>query len=453
MKTRLLSALALVALWIGVSDAQQPGTEIIAILRPGQSIDKVNSNAGTHTVRQITGQPIYLLAPDVGGAQGPLQKLLHNPTVDTAEFNRSTRFESGTSTVSADDTSLVRSMAALLDGQTRTNFYGTEVLKAYVDQPALQIIGVGNARNISTGTGTQIAYIDTGVDFDHPALRPWLDPGIDLVGSGSVSEFDGLSPDITAWVRGNNSAQLDTQLSFLLRRSMAALLDDGSGNQVPAGMPPALGHGTLVAGVLHAVAPQARIVPIRAFDAYGMTTMFRLAEGIYRASDLGVDVLNMSFSTTEQSETLRRAILYAQQKGVALVASIGNDAADDTGIYPAAWDVVSGVAATDFNDRLASFSNYGSNVSVSAPGAFVISTAPGGRYAMAWGTSFSAPIVSGAIAVVASLRPPGNPGNHGNWNTAAVLNTADPIDDKNPGYARDLGKGRVNLPNALRWHY
>ena len=225
---------------------------------------------------------------------------------------------------------------------------------------------------------------------------------------------------------------------------MAALLDDGSGQTTPPGFPPAFGHGTLVAGVLHAVAPEARIVPIRAFDAYGNTTLFKLAEAIYRASDLGVNVLNMSFSTTEVSMALQQAVIYAQGKGVATVASVGNESQNAAGMYPASYPLVSAVAATDFNDQLAPFSNYGSIVAVCAPGAFVVSTAPGGRYAMAWGTSFSAPIESGAIALVAAL----NQRWVGSHNSGLVEKTAVPIDYKNPSYVKQLGSGRIYMPNV-----
>ena len=445
MRIRVLSALVFMTLWMAVSDAQQTTRQIIITLRAGQSITKVTRDSATHVVRQIPGQSIYLLEVDSGTVTTALEKLIQSPAVVVAESNRAIPLESGSNPATPSDAKVVQSMAALLDGQTITNFYGTDVLKAYVDQTALQIIGAPDTRNISTGTGTRIAFIDTGVDADHPVLRPWLDPGIDLVGNGSISEFDGVSLDLGAWVRGNAASAVDSRLSFLLKQSMAALLDDGSGETTPPGFPPAFGHGTLVAGVLHAVAPLARLVPIRAFDPYGNTTLFKLAEGIYRGADLGVDVLNMSFSSTEVSKTLQQAIIYAHGKGIALVASVGNESRDAGSVYPAAYPLVCAVAATDFNDRLAPFSNYGSIVSISAPGAYVISTAPGGRYAMAWGTSFSAPIVSAAIALVASL------GAHsrGSQSTSFVTTGAVPIDDKNPEHVRELGGGRVYLPNVF----
>jgi len=440
----VLSIFVLIIAWISVSVAQQSGPEFIVSLKPGQSIAKVTQTTGTRVTRQIPGQSVYLVQANTGNADTVLQKLINNPGVEVAEPNRSFRFEPGSGTLLPADADLVQSMAALLDGQTRMNFYGTDVLNAYVNQTALQIIRLRETRNITTGAGTKVAYIDTGVDSDHPALRPWLDPGIDLVGSGSVSEFDGLSADLSAWVNGNTPTLLDNRLAFVLRQSMAALLDDGSGGQTAPDLPTAFGHGTLVAGLLHVVAPESRIVPVRAFDTNGNTTLFRLAEGIYRASDLGVDVLNMSFSTTTVSQTLHRSVLYAQGKGVALVASAGNESANAAGIYPASYPLVTGVAATDFDDHLATFSNYGTGISISAPGAFVISTAPGGRYAMAWGTSFSAPIVAGSIALVSSVTP------HGSESAAIVITTADSIDDKNAGYERQLGRGRLDVMNALK---
>jgi thermitase len=152
----------------------------------------------------------------------------------------------------------------------------------------------------------------------------------------------------------------------------------------------------------------------------------------------------MSFSTTEYSATLSKAIANAWSSGIAIVAAVGNDGSFVSGAYPASYPQVIGVAATDFQDHIASFSNYGTAVSVDATGAFVVSTAPGGRYAAAWGTSFSAPIVSGGIAMIASLR------GHGHADSMSIVTTADNIDSLNPGFAGQLGKGRVNLQRALK---
>jgi subtilisin family serine protease len=208
--------------------------------------------------------------------------------------------------------------------------------------------------------------------------------------------------------------------------------------------PRAFGHGTLVAGVIHAVAPGAQIVPIRAFDARGYTSMFTVMEGVYAAIDQEIDVLNMSFSTGEESLALRLAISEAVSRGITVVASAGNEGREANDLFPAAFPGVHGVAATDSSDRIAAFSNYGKGISLSAPGAFVVSTAPGGRYAAAWGTSFSAPMVSAGAALLTAV------GSRRNGEAALLINAADPIDALNPGFEKKLGKGRLNVRQALQ---
>jgi subtilisin family serine protease len=331
-------------------------------------------------------------------------------------------------------------MASLLDGQTLTTFYGTTVLQSYVNQPAVTITHVDQARSVSTGAGTHIAYIDTGVDFYHPALRPWLDPGVDVLNGQTASEIDPLSQQEVSLLDQQQVSLLDKRFTYLLDQALVSLLDGGNGTTT---FPQDFGHGTLVAGILHLVAPEARIVPIKAFNADGGTTMFDIIEGVYQAAQMGVDVVNLSFSTAQDSVTLRKAIADAQNAGVTVVASVGNDGTNSS-LFPADYANVIGVAATDFNDQLASFSNYGEAVSVDAPGAYVVSTVPGGRYAAAWGTSFSAPMVSGEIALLASLR------SHGQSDPKIVLKTADSIDNLNPGFKKMLGNGRINAYEALK---
>jgi subtilisin family serine protease len=152
----------------------------------------------------------------------------------------------------------------------------------------------------------------------------------------------------------------------------------------------------------------------------------------------------MSFSTPNYSVTLRKAIADASAAGVAVVASVGNDGLNVNNMYPASYPGAIGVAATDFNDRLAGFSNYGKPVSIVATGSYVVSTAPGGKYAAAWGTSFSTPIVSGGLAVIAGTR------GYGQADSSVIVNTADNIDNVNPGFKHQLGRGRIDLWHALK---
>jgi subtilisin family serine protease len=100
------------------------------------------------------------------------------------------------------------------------------------------------------------------------------------------------------------------------------------------------------------------------------------------------------------------------------------------------------VAATDLLDRKSSFSNYGGYVFVDAPGSHIISAAPGGKYGIANGTSFSAPMVAGMAALIRSLTYN---------NTASIIAEATvPIDSRNPEYAGQLGHGRVDVLKAVQ---
>jgi subtilisin family serine protease len=437
MKFRLLAVAGFILSLLTLSRANSEGRQYIVALKSGESIAALNKARGTKTVGQVHDTSIYLVE-SIGEADDKILKdLKKDKAVETAENNGHVKLRSDNEAPLSPI--LVQQMAALLDGQTRTTFFGTDVLKAYVEQPALYVTRVNEVRTVSTGAATRVAFIDTGVDFDHPALRPWLEPGVDLLG-GKGSELDGLSQQMATLIDQQGTSLLDHRFLFVLNQSMASLLDSDSGADA---FPTEFGHGTLVAGVIHVVAPDARIVPIKAFDANGDTTMFTIISAIYRTRELNIDVLNMSFSTEEDSDALRKAIFALQSDGVSVVASAGNDASGSMNLFPASYPGVTGVAATDFDDRLASFSNYGKAVSVSAPGAFLVSTVPGGKYAAAWGTSFSAPMVAGANALVASVQ------GHGRSVSPIIINTADFIDSLNPGFEKKLGTGRINVKQAL----
>ena len=440
MRSRVFLSVALIPLVMVLLRGGNGGVDIIVKLRNGHSVRELSENYGTRKAGYLANRGIWLIhVDDSTNGQAVLHKIQKEPAVEDAEIDRRVKLTSARlANVSPE---LVQDMMALLDGQTMTSFNGTTVLKAYAEQRAMTVIGADQVRKISTGAGTRVAYIDTGVDPMHPALRPWLEPGVDVVNDRSASELDGLSQDMMSLLDQDMMSLLDHKLIFLLNRSLASILNSAAGS---CAFPPAFGHGTLVAGTIHVVAPDARLVPIKAFDAYGYTTMFNLIESVYKAIDLDVDVLNMSFSTMENSDIFRKSLDTAKEEGIAIVASAGNDARDGNGLYPAAYPSVFGIAATDLNDRLASFSNYGTGVSATAPGAYVISTLPGGKYAAVWGTSFSAPVVSGAMALLASNR------GHGKSSATLVINTADSIDALNPGYEKKLGKGRINVRQALR---
>src|ERR1700745_3128215 len=141
----------------------------------------------------------------------------------------------------------------------------------------------------------------------------------------------------------------------------------------------------------------------------------------------------MSFSVQQSSPALQAAIQYALGKNVTLIAASGNDGLK-TLVFPASYNGVEGVGSTSNTDVRSTFSNYGSGVTMfAAPGEGVITTFPGGGYAAAWGTSFSTPMVAGAVSLVIQARPTAKPGDVTN-----ALSKARQINDMG-------GYGRIDL--------
>jgi len=196
------------------------------------------------------------------------------------------------------------------------------------------------------------------------------------------------------------------------------------------------GHGTMVAGIVHLIAPTAKIMPLKAFHADGSSNLSDIIRAVYYAADNGANIISMSFSIDQPSPGLQAAILYALNKNVIMVASSGNDGLK-TLVYPASFRGVQGIGSSTSNDLRSNFSNYGSGVvTFAAPGEGVITTYPGGNYAAGWGTSFSTPMVAGAAALILQVRPTSKPGDITN-----VLSKTKQISD--------MGYGRIDLYQSL----
>ncbi len=197
----------------------------------------------------------------------------------------------------------------------------------------------------------------------------------------------------------------------------------------------------MVAGLVHLVAPGAKIMPLKAFHADGTSRIFDIVRAIYFAVDHGARVINMSFSTLAWSPEVNHAINVATSQGVIVVSSAGNFGQEIV-VYPAGQRNVVAVGSTNTAAPAArsSFSNWGDAlVSLGAPGAGVITTYPGGHYAGAWGTSFSTPLTAGAAALLVQLDP-----NTNHDRVAALLGRAEPMTPAG------MGKGRLNVFEALR---
>jgi len=282
---------------------------------------------------------------------------------------------------------------------------------SYVNQPAASIVGVQNAQKTFNVLGTGIvADIDTGVDPTHPVLKPVLVPGdgYDFTRNqpgGSemtdlnASDFQTFPPQSCPTCQ---PATVNQSTAAVLDQSTAAVLD---GNGTPKQYA-AFGHGTMVMGIIHLVAPTAMLMPLKAFHSDGTASLSDILRAIYYGVQNGANVINMSFDTKTSSAELQKALDYANQQGVICAASSGNDGqGSPLLVYPAALQSdVMGVASTTDQDTRSSFSNYGNAIVwVAAPGESIVSTYPFNTYAAGWGTSFSAPFVSGGAALLHNL--------------------------------------------------
>jgi subtilisin family serine protease len=309
----------------------------------------------------------------------------------------------------------------------------------YKNQPGMMRIRAGEAQTHSTGAGIVVADLNSSVDVSHPALVGHLTAGYDFVvaragyaGTLNQSSSGFLDQSSSGFLDQSSSGFLDNSGASLVSEATAAMLDGGN---------PAYSHGTMCAGVIAAIAPDAAIMPLRVFDDNGSTDVFSIVKAIHYAREHGVQVMNMSFGLDGNYKAVQSAITAAQNANVTIVASAGN-ANTSVAQYPAAYSGVISVAAIDNGDRKASFSNYGTWVTVDAPGVNVISTFPGGYYGLASGTSFSAPMVAAEAALIRSLTPTGT-------RSRIVSSTVD-VDALNPTYAGKLGAGRIDVLAAVR---
>jgi len=273
----------------------------------------------------------------------------------------------------------------------------------YSEQWYLPSISAPAAWDVTVGSNqVTIAIIDTGVDYTHADLASKCVAGYNFV--------------------GHNNNPMD---------------DHGHGTHV-AGIAAAIGNnGTGVAGVDWS----ARIMPIKVLNSQGSGYDSDVASGIRYAADHGAQVINMSLGSSEYSYTLEEAVNYAFNKGVTIVAAAGND--DGAVGYPAACPHVIAVGALDSSDRLASFSNRGSDLDLTAPGVNILSTVPGGYQKMS-GTSMASPVVTGCASLVLASYP-----DYGPSQVESALE-AGATDLGSAGFDTTFGYGKVNPSTAVQ---
>ena len=317
-------------------------------------------------------------------------------------------------------------------------FYGSTVWNGYAAQPAANVVGANQARSQFQVSGTGIiGIIDTGVDPNHPALVPVLcspstcngSSGYDFTrNQAGASEMADLNQS-TAYVidGGASPVQVNGSTIAVLDQSTAYVIDGHS----------AFGHGTMVAGIVHLVAPASYIMPLKAFTANGTGYTSDIIRAVYYAVGQHVSALNMSFSTPDQSAELEQALDYAASQSVVSAAAAGNDGKNMV-VYPAGFqNDVMAVASTSLSETRSTFSNYGSDVWVAAPGEGIITTYPFSTYAAGWGTSFSTPFVTGTTGLLGNVQA--------NMNQQAA--SSDIAHAEYLGYG--MGHGELDVVRAL----
>lgn len=254
-------------------------------------------------------------------------------------------------------------------------------------------IGATQAWDYGTGSNTIIVgVIDTGIDYTHPDLAAniWTNTR-EIAGNGIDDDGNGYRDDIRGWnfVANNNNP-----------------MDDNS-------------HGTHVAGTIGAVgnngvgvtgvAWNVKLMPLKFMDASGGGYLSDAVRAVDYARVNGAKIINASFGGGGFSSAMQSALSRFQQAGGIFVAAAGNEASNNAVVasYPANYELtnVISVAASTSTGALASFSNFGTNVDIAAPGQNILSTIPGGKYGSMSGTSMAAPHVAGALALLWGQSP------------------------------------------------
>jgi len=297
--------------------------------------------------------------------------------------------------------------ATYLTDKNLISIYGSSAIAAYVQQPAFfnSTAYTAGVKAGLRGTGV-VAVIDTGIDQQNPILAPVVIPGYDFTRNvagyaSDVADLDQSTAHILHQSTAHILHQSTAHILHQLNPSSAAAFDSTTAAALASTvLPNDFGHGTMVAGLIHLVAPGAKIMSLKAFNADGSGNEADIVRAIYFAADNKANIINMSFGLPNISDALMKAINYANRKGVICIASAGNDGLTAL-VYPAAFGNVIGVASVNSQNQPSSFTNRGPDlVLIAAPGESLVTTFPGDQYAVASGTSFSAPLVAGAASLM-----------------------------------------------------
>lgn len=301
-----------------------------------------------------------------------------------------------------------------------------------------------------------VAVIDSGIDIDNPDLadKIWTNK-FEINDNKIDDDKNGFIDDLNGWDFVNNIPDPRPKI-------VSGSDDEG------------LNHGTMIAGIIGAgvdnglgisgISKQVKIMSLRALDERGEGKINDVIRAVDYAINNGADIINLSFTGLDYNQGFNEAIERAYKAGVVVVAAAGNNSEDlsKNPLYPACFkgskneNIIITVSSTDTLDQRAYFSAYGSAcVDISAPGISFFSTyfydlknEKNKDYEGYWsGTSMSAAVVSGALALIKEANP-----KLSNKELADILiKSSDNIDALNPDYVGQLGSGRVNVANSVNW--
>jgi subtilisin family serine protease len=300
---------------------------------------------------------------------------------------------------------------------------------------SLFMINAQGAWDNTTGspTNTQVAIVDNAVQITHTDLSAniYTNPG-EVANNGVDDDGNGYIDDVNGWDTGDNDNNpMPPNTSYDHGTHCAGIASATTNN------------GTGVASIGYSV----KIIPVKATgNADGANSVSAGYEGVDYAISAGADIISMSWGGGGSSQTAQNLYNYANTQGILCIAAAGNDNVN-TVFYPAGYTNVMSVASTGnggSNDQKSSFSNYGTWIDISAPGANIRSTVPTSTYGMMSGTSMACPLVAGLAGLIHSINPNLTPAQIEN----CIESTATNINSSNSSYVGQLGAGRINAQAA-----
>lgn len=291
----------------------------------------------------------------------------------------------------------------------------------------LNNIQASQAWDIHKGGNAIVAIVDDAVKITHEDLAPnlWTNPG-EIAGDSIDNDANGYIDDIHGWDPSDN---------------------DNDPNPPATATNSTFSHGTHCAGIAAgatdngiggaSIGFNTKIMAVKCTydNAANPSIIYAAYQGVEYAMAAGADVISMSWGGGGHSNTIQNLFDLAHAQGIVLVAAAGNSNVSSI-FYPAGYNHIISVAATNSSDTKASFSNYGSWVDISAPGASIYATVAGtdSSYGYKNGTSMACPNVAGLCALLKSYNPSATPDDI----LICILNGADNLDTQNPNYVSTL---------------